>query len=64
MWPRDIASNPLCIRVTYQNTNYQAKIRLQADHATMNIEYKPTETIGWQENADTLEVVWKRLPAI
>ena len=27
--------------------NLQAKVWLQADHATMNLENKPTETIGW-----------------
>ena len=30
----------------------------------INIENEPTETIGWQDGTDKLEVVWKRLPAI
>ena len=30
----------------------------------MNLENKPTETIGWQEGTDDLEVVLKHLPAI
>ena len=44
--------------------NYQAKIWLQADYVIMNLENKPTETIGWQEGTDDLEVVLKHLPAI
>ena len=44
--------------------NYQAKTSLQSDHAIMNLENEPTETIGWQVGTDELYVVWKCLPAI
>ena len=30
----------------------------------MNLENKPNEAIGWQEGADKLVAVLKRLPAI
>ena len=37
--------------------NYQARIWLQTDHAIMNLENEPSETIGWQEGTDELDVV-------
>ena len=43
--------------------NYPAKILLQSDHVLMDLENKPTETIGLQKCTDGLEVDWKRLPA-
>ena len=41
--------------------NYQAKIWLQTDYAIIYLENKHTETFGWQEGKDGLEVVWKCL---
>ena len=43
---------------------YQAKIWLQAGYVIMDLENKQTETIGWLESTDGLEVVWKHLLAI
>ena len=42
--------------------NYRAKILLQSDHVIMDLENKPTETIGLLKGTDGLEVDWKRLP--
>ena len=36
--------------------NYQAMIWLQADHTIINLENEQTETIGWQDGTDKLEV--------
>ena len=35
-----------------------------SNHAIINIENEPTETIGWQYGTDELEVIYKCLPAI
>ena len=39
-------------------------IWIQASHAIIDIDNEPTETIGWRDGTDELEVVWKCLPAI
>ena len=40
-----------------KRSNYQAMIWLQADNTIKNLENEPTETIGWQDGTDKIEVV-------